>query len=109
MRVQGGRVAGGKGRRQGQVQSRGICSLSSVRRWYGFHAFQLGHSGFFHSLEIPRNGPRGKKKATFFFSLHKESKPLMQKGGCRGSCQFRLGIELEVDPGNAFFTLTLMT
>lgn len=61
MRVQSGRVAGGKGRRPGQVQSRGTRSSSSVRRWYGFHAFQLGHSGFFHSLEIPRNGPRGEK------------------------------------------------
>lgn len=60
-KVQSGHVAGGKERRQGQVQSRGIRSSSSVKRWYGFHAFQLGHSGFFHSLEIPRNCPRGKK------------------------------------------------
>lgn len=61
MRVRGGCVAGRKGSRQGAKQSRGICSLSSVRRWYGFHAFQLGHSGFFHFLKIPGNGPKVEK------------------------------------------------
>lgn len=27
-------------------------SLVLCEEWYGFHAFQLGHSGFFHFLEI---------------------------------------------------------
>lgn len=31
-------------------KNHGIYSLSSRRRWNGFHAFQLSHSGFFHFL-----------------------------------------------------------
>lgn len=27
-------------------------SLVLCKKWHGFHAFQLGHSGFFHFLEI---------------------------------------------------------
>jgi hypothetical protein len=42
-------------------KSHEIYSLSSRRRWNGFHAFQLSHSGFFHFLEIPGNDPRGGK------------------------------------------------
>lgn len=62
MRVQGGCVARGKGRRQGQVQSRGICSSSSVRRWYGGMHSSLVSVVSFILLRSPEMVLEGKKK-----------------------------------------------
>lgn len=52
-----GRTSSWRVRIRDKHKSHEICSLPSRRRWGGFHAFQLSHSGFFHFPEIPGNGP----------------------------------------------------
>lgn len=53
MRVRRGHVAGGKGSGQGMSTVVGPVDCPLWRE-----AFQLGHGGFSHLLEIPGNGPQ---------------------------------------------------